>query len=452
METVFRYWQLIRLDSAGHCQVQVLPHIQIWLTETFPEIVGDANSPDRPLQTQLLQLARSQAPTASLAQLSLRCYISHQIRFVCLQLAQQFGNTYGFTAPDLFPLVLDDGGKPTPGYRPLSLEILDTYDPAKAQLSTWTTRLVKNHSDLDRALLARGLYRASDWSILNDTRLEQLPRILGQYHLCGEAEVETARQLLQSYHQVYRQDRIRQRQAGKGGKCQPPTPDQLQRIAPQRSPKAVLADLKALAAQLRQYRIHARGGNPTAYRSDGVDWEALPDDQATSPLEDNPEAGAEQFLTQYRHALHQCLAAALGQVIEAHRVRLQKRQPPRDRAYIQGLHLFHCQGLAMGKLAPHIGLSTQVQVNRLLQLKRLRADTRHRLIPELLARVQAEALQYISADRLTQLDRTLETLLTERVDQLMDAAAKEAQIPQGRSAKSLFAHQLCQTLHQFMTG
>lgn len=447
METAFRYWQLMRLASSGHCQSEVLPQVQTWLQATFGEVVEDTAIADQQLQPALVALYQRQETSAELAQLSLRCYISHQIRYVCLQLVNQFGATYGFTAADVLPLVLQDDGKTGGNYRPFSLDILDSYDPNKAQLKTWIARRVKTHPDLDKALLERGLYRASDWSILNDTRVEQLQRILRQYHLCSDAEVAAASQLLQQYHRVYRVHRIQLRQAGKGGRCQPPTSAQLARIDAQRSAQVVMAQLKTLATQLRAYRIHVRGGNPVAFEGEPIDWQSLADGASSDHSE--TEAGEGQFLSGYRKALSDCLAGALQQVLQTNVVKLRQRQPPKDTAYIEGLRLFHCEGVSMGKLAGQIGLSSQVQVNRLLQLKRLRAETRHVLLPQLQQRVQAEALKYVSADQLRQIDQTLEQLLAEKVDHIIDEATKEAQIPQGRTAKSTFAHQLCQTIHHF---
>ncbi|NER83336.1 MAG: hypothetical protein F6K42_28050, partial [Leptolyngbya sp. SIO1D8] len=206
-----------------------------------------------------------------------------------------------------------------------------------------------------------------------------------------------------------------------------------------------------LATQLRQYRIHVRSGNPNPYKGDEIDWEQrLPDETGGSLVE--AEEKQDAFLKAYRQALRDCLDGVLAEAISTQMTKLQKRQPPKDQAYVQGLHLFHCKGLPMGKLAAQIGLSSQVQVNRLLQLKRLRADVRHLLIPQLQAQVRAEALNYISADRLKLLDQTLAHLLTERVDQMIDDAAREAQIPKGRTANSVFSHQLCQTIHQFIAG
>ncbi|MGB3308728.1 MAG: hypothetical protein WBG32_16960 [Nodosilinea sp.] len=444
MDTASRYWQLVRLSSSGNCQVQVLPQVQTW----FQSAIADAPETDWP-RLLLGQWSSGQAE-ADLAQLSLRCFVTHHIQQVCISLAQRFGRDYDFTDTDLFYLVLDDNGRLASDYAPFTLEILTTYDPAKAALSTWASRRTNHHPALNRALLEKGLYRVSDWAILNDTTPEQVQRILRQYHLCSEYEVTQAAALLERYQQVYQRDRIAQRLNRQGGRCQTPTAEQLRAIAPNLPPKDILAQLRHLAGQLRQYRVHVRGGPALAYQSSNPDWEKVADAQASPP----PDTGDDQdeFLQAYRQAMVKELDGAIAAVIQANIDRLRGRKPPQDRAYVQGLHLFHCQGLGMGKLAPDIGLVTQVQVNRLLNLKRLRSDVRHRLLPQLYETVRRQALAYVSADRLKALDQTLETLLAEEVDDMLAAAAAEAQQPKGRTAKSLFAHQLCTTIHPFMPG
>lgn len=450
MDNAFRYWQLVRLTSSGECQPQVLTPVQTWLQSTFADMLAAPDTSDSELQGVLLTLCNSPHDNAPLAGLSLRCYVSHQVRSVCLRLAAQFGETYGFTATELFFLVLDDDGQLAPEHSPFTVEILKSYDPAKAALSTWSNRLTNNHPALNRALLEKGLYRASDWAILNDTSLEQLQRILRQYHLCGEYEVTQAMALLERYQQVYRRDRIAQRQAGQTGRCQVPTPEQLRAINSDVPAKELLLQLRQLAGQLRQYRIHARGGTPLTYRREDPNWDQIADSQPSPP--GGSEDDQDEFLQLYRQALVSGLADAIAQVIQANIDRLQRRQPSQGNVYVQGLHLFHCQGLSMGVLAAEIGLKSQVQATRLLDLKRLRADVRHQLIPQLCETVGQQVLSYVSVDRLKAIDQILEALLTEEVDEVIASAAAEAQIPRGRTAKSLFAQQLCTTIHQFMSG
>ena len=449
MDNAFRYWQIVRLTGAGQCRLQVIPAVQTWVRTHSIASLGK-NGSEIALQRTLLTCWRTGQPGADLAQLSLRCFVTHQIRGACVRIAQQFGETYGFRASDLFYLVLDDDGQLTPRHRPLTLDILETYDPSQSALTTWCSRLTNNHQGLNQVLLEKGLYRASDWAILNDTSPEQLSRILGQYYLCSPLEVKQGMALLRQYQQVYCRDRLAQRRAGKTGRCPQPTPTQLAAIDPNHPAKVVLEQLRQLASQLRQYRIHVRGGTPQLYQPEDPDWEQrAPALASQAALEDDEP---DQFLQAYRQALERCLDDAIAQVLQANITRLQRRKPPQDRAYIQGLHLRQCLGLSMGKLAAQIGLSTQVQVTRLLNLKRLRADVRHQLIPQLYETVRHQALTYVSPEHLGSIDQLLETLLTEEIERIIADAAAEAQAPKSRTTKSLFAHQLCQTLHQFMPG
>ncbi|MGB5973965.1 MAG: hypothetical protein WBG38_11635, partial [Nodosilinea sp.] len=320
--------------------------------------------------------------------------------------------------------------------------ILDTYNPDKAQLATWTARLISTHPEVDRALLERGLHRATDWSLLNGTTPEQLGRILRDYHRRSNAEIAAASLLLGQYRQVYLRDRLAQRRSGRGQRCQPPSEEQLRRMAAGR-PEETLMQLQDLAALLREYRIGRRKAGSVATTSD-IDWNQVPDTRQPADEDDQ-----ERFLATYRQALRQGLDQALAYVIQANIGRLQKRRPPKERAYVKGLQLFYCEDLSMGRLAPQIGLSSQVQVTRLLQLQRLRADVRHWLIPYLCDRVQAEVLKYLSADRLEQINQGLEQLLTEQADRVMDEAEKNAHSPHATD-RTLFADQLCETIHYFL--
>jgi hypothetical protein len=443
MDKARRYWQLIRLTGSGSDRAEVLSQVQAWVQQTFATVLTQTGDSTADLQMVLMECWRSRAAEADLALLSLRCFVSHQIRDACLRLVQQFGQEYGFTAPELMAVVLDDDGRLTPPHRPFTVEILDSYDPTRAALSTWSSRLTCNHPELNRLLLEKGLYRVSDWAILNDTSPEQMQRILRTYHLCSEYEVAMATSLLEQYQQVYCRDRIAHRQAGGSRRCQPPTPEQLQEMNPAIPAKTLLAQLKHLASQLRQYRIHARSGNPVPYQTEPLAGEqpsnstSLPDEQ-------------EEFLAAFHQAVEEGLADTIAQVVEANINHKKKKQPPEDWAYVQGLHRFHCLGQTLSHLANHLGFSNFAKVRRVLDLKRLRSDVRHRLLPTLYEVVRKEAMTYASAEQLHALDGVLEEILSETVDQVMAEASAEAQSPKRSGPTSLFAQRLCLTIHQFM--
>ena len=116
-------------------------------------------------------------------------------------------------------------------------------------------------------LLEHEVYLVSDWAILNDTSSKQLQRILSQFHHLTSWEIQQAMQLLESYHAVYRAQRLRARQAGVKG-CQPPTTEQLRQMQERLStqtnrmcPETLLTQLEEMASRLRQYRLHVRGGS-----------------------------------------------------------------------------------------------------------------------------------------------------------------------------------------------
>ena len=97
---------------------------------------------------------------------------------------------------------------------------------------------------------------------------------LATFHNLTLTEIEQASFLLESYHAIYRQDRLKQRLKFKG-KCPSPSSEQLERIAQllQQKTKVVLSventlsQLQELAELLRQYRIYVRSGKLFAQQS-----------------------------------------------------------------------------------------------------------------------------------------------------------------------------------------
>ena len=100
----------------------------------------------------------------------------------------------------------------------------------------------------------------------------------------------------------------------------------------------------------------------------------------------------------------------------------------------------------MSAIAQQLGLASQVQVTRLLQLKRFRTEICAYWFNQLKAQVSQDALAYISPDRLSQIAQQLEAVLAEETVATIAEAAAEAQMSKNRSAKSKFARQLCAKL------
>lgn len=443
MVDISRYWEMMVLTAAGRLQRQTFLTAQQWFQQWFqPQFFSGTETdslPERDYQQRLWELTQTPGDQASVAQLCLRCWLSHQIEAACFQLVRQFGETYGFTASELWPLTLDDDGQLSPSYPSLSIQILTKYDPSQSALGTWASRLTKSHPPLNRFLMELGLYRISPWAILNDTRIAQLPKALP--HL-SPSELAAAGQLLSAYHRVYRQDRFKRGQ-GRARRCADPTEEQLRQIVPHEAPNWVFAQLHELADQLRQYRIAVRRRTPLTQSLDSTESGVA---NLSAPASDDAEQTQDSFLQQYRTHFVATLDQAIEHSINTYSTQYKKRKPRQDDVYRQALTLFHCQGLSMGVIAKQLGLTNQVKVTRLLQLKQFRTKVCIYWLNQLKAQVKTDVLQHVSADRLTQIAQQLDHILSEETAAVMAEAASEAQIPKNRTANSVFSRRLCETV------
>ncbi|MEM1293706.1 MAG: hypothetical protein AAGH67_19770, partial [Cyanobacteria bacterium P01_H01_bin.162] len=232
--SVSDYWHLQKLDSTGQSRRQQLTAAYTWLQQQAPNAVEENDDDERRLQARLL--GDWQQGKIALALLCLRCAVSHAILSTCFQLVSQFGDYYQFYSADLLHFVLDDEGKPLSNYQPFGVHIVETYAPGRASLEGWAAHLTRNHRELNQFLIERGLYRVSDWAILNDTQISQLSKILGEFHRLTQAEITAAETRLSRYHAVYRRDRHHHAPGRKRGRSQLPRDSQQQEIKTQQPP------------------------------------------------------------------------------------------------------------------------------------------------------------------------------------------------------------------------
>ncbi len=463
MGTASRYWKLIKLGITGKRQIQEISLVKAFFYQRFPELKNQIKVSDRAIQNRLLPICQDRSNTSSdyatrslsdrlMAECCLRCFISHQIEQVCIQLELRFGSEHGFTRYDLFVFVLDDtlpelnnprqdNKSSQKTYQPMTSKILQTFNPQKAGLSTWTNQLVKHQKELNAFLLEHGVYLVSDWAILNDTEPQQLRRILGEFHNLTEVEIKQATVVLESYHQIYRQERLKQRQAGVKGKCPPPSVEQLENIAScleqeiklRLSPEQTLSRIQTLASLLRQYRIHARGGSlPT--QSSVIEPKYQP-----QPADDD-----EPFLSFYRQQFIRCLDRGLNTVIQARLNYLRHKDVGKAKQFLIALELFYCQGKTMGEIAPAIGLKAQFQVTRLLKLKAFRADLQQQMLRDLLPCIVNEAVNLSDRTELQIKEQQIATALTE---QIMERLEGDSTV-KTRTTTNLLAEHLCDNLKQ----
>ncbi len=448
------YWTLVKIDAAGNRQTQAIASAKIFFTEVF-DTLNNSNISNKEILLRLLILYQDTFVDKSInAQRCLLCFISWEIEKVCFNLEKQFGFSGGFTCCDLLPYVLDDDGRlqTKNSYQCFSLEILQGFDIHKSSLSSWTSRKVKQHPALNKFLLECGIYLLSDWAILNDTQPKQLERILSQFHSLTVTEIEKNKWLLQSYHQVYRAQRLQQRQSGKTRKCQPPTAKQLQEISEKLnsysggkycySNNDLISQLQRLSEYLREYRIHVRGGSLAKESIDIADI-----NNHYNFVTDNEENNqTSEFLELYRPQFLECLDNALAVVTQSRVNKMLRKDAIKAEKFLIALELFHCQGLSMTEIAKRIEMKAQFQVTRLLKLKEFRADVTNELLTLLKVRVLQLAENYSSLECLQTLESQIMIALTEQINNLISEAEVEAAGARSNSMNSRFASRLCQYL------
>lgn len=451
MVVASNYWRLVRLNATGRRKVEEIESAKAFFQAEFSVLLSQGEIDDRTIQNRLLHLLH-ESDRAAIAETCLRCFISHKIEQICLQLEAQFGKKHGFTRCDLFSFVLDEVSPKQlkTQYKSLATEILETFDCHKGSLNSWIARLVKHHRELNAFLLQHGVYLVSDWAILNDTNIKQLKRIFSEFHHLTPGEIEQFCLLLETYHAVYRRDRLRLRQSGgNAGQCSPPASSQIAEMISyfhaksgvQLQPEKVMNQLREMADKLREYRIYIRGGMAKTESLYTVDnWSLKNNIQEEEEVE---------FLTAYRTAFRNCLDESLELAIGDRLNRPSRQKNYSGEQFIFGIHLFHCEQLSMSEIAGLIGLEYQYQVSRLLKLKEFRADVRQRMLKCLHNCVLQQATAYTDPDLLPQLEQKIEVALDEQITQLINEAEAESSNP-NRREQSLFTARLCHHLKKVL--
>ncbi|NEP38538.1 MAG: hypothetical protein F6K25_24030 [Okeania sp. SIO2G4] len=466
MVTASKYWRQIKINSSGSRQILEITEAKQFFTSNFPEYITDSEISDINIQRQLLALVQDNSDTnlernSLLAERCLLCFISWQIDSVCQQLAANFGTNHGFTRENLFPYVLTDDGRISSQKNQTSScsfaqEILQNFDPNQSNLATWTTRKVKQHPELNSFLLECGVYLISDWAILNDTPPKQLEKIFSVFYNFTAFETRESIDILSSYHAIYRAQRRQKSLSRAGRKCLPPTTEQLEQIAQliktktgkNISPKQVLTKLQDLASQIREYRISVRSGSLPTIPLDTSNHKSLANQICIVQEADSMDEQNE-FLSNYRKQFLLSLDDAIAKVTDSWIQLLKKRKNKKMEQFIQGLHLYHCQGKSMTEIAQNVGLKAQYQVTRLLKLKSFRADIKQELLISLRGRILEIAQDYADPKHLKTIDKKIEIALDEQINIVFKEVESEGYNSQSSSKENLFAQRVCKHIDKF---
>lgn len=461
MKTVTQYWNLVRLDSAGNTKITEIASAKKLFFQQFPDLINKEEVSNTVIQNDLVALKNDREETVKIwSNRCLRCFISHQIKQICIKLEMQFGREHNFTRSDLFIYTLNDTlenfrdsivKNNSSKYKPLAVEVLEKFDPKKAALSTWTNRIVKQNREVQRFLLERGVYLISNWAILNDTNTKQLLKILAEFHNLTPSEIDEAIIFLESYHEIYRRDRLKNNR-GKGEKCQTPSAEQLNKIAElieqktnvKFSTEQTLFNLEKLASNLREYRIYVRGGllqKEQSFDNTEINTERL---QASVITSEESDADYQSFLKSYQQQFQNSLKEAIAETITFQLSKFKGKKANKAPQYLTALELFHCQNKAMGEIASLIGLQAQYQVTRLLKLKELRADIRQKILQIMGDWILDKSQKFSSIQTLKQREQLIAKALAEQVDVMLEEAEKEASVADKNC--SLLAQQICKYL------
>ncbi|MBD2311081.1 hypothetical protein H6G20_05190 [Desertifilum sp. FACHB-1129] len=448
MGTASKYWLLVRIDSFGNCLTQEVEEAKAFFNHNFPEFVELDKISDREIQSQLMQWFKSDLTRYPMADICLRCFISSQIKEICLELEQKFGRNHQFTSSDILPLVIDSKLPASHSENPsdrlsVTSRILQTFDPNKSNLSTWTLRIVKSDRLLKQFLLEHGIEQVTDWMLLSYTNPGRLKRILSDFDRTP-AEINQAIQLLSFYHQIYRDQLFAHRKAGDKSRYPDPTPLQLQKMAEELSKiwvfsaQDVLEKLKNLAQLIRSDRLRSRNQSSR--------FNSLKESSKNIPLQEEKPNEQSEFLAGYLHHFETCLEQSVQQVIQARFTYLQTKKNCKAQNFIKALHLFHCQGVPMKEIAPQLGLNNQPQVSRLLALKALRSDIGRRMLLCLRTCVLNLAKCYVDPLQLLTLESQVQTILSEEIAAELEKAKKEAHIGHNRVMNNQLSQAICQYL------
>ena len=447
-----KYWTLHRL-SLGKCRGEEIIEAKEFLTQ---QISGGEEVSDRSIISLLWQLYKSETPE-SIAEVCLRCVISHYIKTQCRDLVEQYGRKHNFTLEDLLFLVLDstDSSLNSGNHNSLTVRILQTFDLEKSSLSAWTKRVLKSDKELKRFLLIHGIEQVTNWLLLKQYNTRQLQRILKEFYHYDKLKIEQLSKLLESYQIAYlteiqaARNQINQERKQQGlGKLKTPYPapnhQQLGSMADNLSPiwrlssDEVLQELQNLAQLIRDYKSISARGVTTKGLNESIT------NISTNIYEQNEEDN--QILTVYRQLLQDCLIAAIKEVTEERVNYLQSKRNKRDKQFLQGLHLFYCQYIPMGEIAEKLDLNNQSQVSRLLELKTFRADIGRRTLVKLRSQVVELAQAHTSSSQLKDLEVRINAFLNEEIDKIMQEAEKEATISKNRVMTSKLSQAVCEYL------
>ncbi|GEM_PF-4378486 len=449
MSLASKYWILVRIDSFSRCRNDVIESAKVFLNEQFPEVT---NQKEINIQRQLMQWYQSRDARGEMAEKCLRCFISNVLKESCIALEQKFAEKHDLYSTEILPLVLDTTHQEFRNTKDreesLTTQILSTFDPNKSNLSTWVTIFFKSCSAVKNCLKEHGIVQLTDWTILRYTTHTRLKRVFSNLQLTP-IEITKAMKLLDGFHEVYcaqlsEHRKLKPDSKFNSTKYPQPTKEQLNQIAKILSgdieysfdgriisDEKVLEELQKLATILRETW---RQSQPLVNK-----------DEFKEKIPKLPDFCIEPF--------NNCLDKSVSMVIQNRFNYIQrkgtKKGKEQAKKYLEALHLFHCNGVALTKIAFQLGFTDQPHLSRLLKLKILRKDIGRNLILNLKKYVAELSGYSQNPEKLLELDAGIQKLFGQEIDELIKEAEKEAKNGYRRIMNSKLAQAICQFITKY---
>jgi hypothetical protein len=486
MEPLEKYWKLMRLNPSGDASaIDRPPALQHLTTECHDLITADPLN-NRHLQSHLTQQLHQHSLPAALC---LRSFASHHILMSCLKFVSMYGSHYHFRLADIAHVTLNDDGelgieithengklsiqrsakyatKDGQRFKPLAFQILEKFDPTKAGLGVWASRLTWQDSKFRKLLHDEFKFLIiTDWALLNDTKPETLKRMLIKNFNFPDLVRDQARNvnidssiyqselqklqeltiILQAYHEVYRFDRqnkiiqptpnslSKPSKSSRGQSCSDPTPEQYDRMIAKLHP--LLPSTTALSEELIQEKLRTIADYIRRHRLKQLPTDHI-EESTSSEIDNIPN----EILLLFDQYLHLAIGKTIKNRLTGPRVKAKKAE-----MLIKILKLTYQKGLSQDDVAKQLNLPGQYTVARILSFKLLITGIIGHMSEQLKNDTPSLAEYFNDADRLLALQDQLESYLR----YIFSKNAKERSTPiRNRHDRSQLSEIICDFLTQ----
>lgn len=483
MVEIKKYYTLYKLNLSGKCSPEERPDLKMFLSQQGSPSVDELD--DRTLQIHLVRMWLSERHSAQeryMAEICLRCYISHCLYHWCRKTARNSHHNHLDSIEELYCLVLWDDGQQA--YRLnnqyLWQKILRTFDPERAEgsasLSTWVNRLVWQDRELGENLKRLGYIRYSPWKILNTCKPQRFRDLVGEFSGASssmsearEEDIRVCCLILEIYQRVYQPSLLQQRRNQKREYLKP-SGEQLRAMIELlnqhsvfiRSEDILLNRLIEISNTIRLRQTIKDSGYPAQERLISLDLNSdsgidstegkrnkIEHQIAHSLIQEDEYDSFEEFEAKYQETYLKALDQAIDITISWRSSRIRANAAYNSQQYLLALELLHCQNKSMSEIAIQIGRKRQEQVTTMLKLDRLRDAVSREMQTILFREVPGMVDEFVNdPDRLRELDSHIQRLIEETVSPIFRQAKSAMQTPPSCRPATLFAERLCKYLVQ----